>query len=172
MFNSEFIHNVLYRPATLDDLGQIRLIWAYYIENTTASWRYQPLDDDAMVRWIKAHRVDNRSLLVAEIAGQVVGYGCLSDFRSGEGYWPCAENSVYVLPEFQNQGIGSELMSLILQCGKKAGLKAIIAGIDASNIRSVDFHKKFGFYRCGELKNIGFKNNQWLTLIFMQCDLV
>lgn len=162
---------IMYRRATIADAASVKAIMEYYINNTTASWRYQAMDLKSYQTWIEAHKTPDRPFWVAEADQAVVGYGCLSDFRNGEGYWPCAENSVYVKPEYHGNGIGRKLMQLILDDGCQAGLRAVIAVIDSENTASIKFHQQFGFYQCGLMKNIGWKRNSWRSVIFLQCDM-
>jgi L-amino acid N-acyltransferase len=164
-------NRVTYRRAMVRDAHDIGIILNYYIYNSNNSWRYEILSDEYYYTWMQNHQTEQRPVFVAEIQGMIVGYSSLSDFRAGEGYWPCAENSVYVLPDYIGQGIGRELMRLIIEQGRSAGLKAIIASIDGENERSIRFHESSGFYICGTMKNIGWKNNSWRTCVFMQLDL-
>jgi L-amino acid N-acyltransferase len=162
---------VQYRRATLADAGSIRNIMSYYIMNSCNSWKYATPDIEYYYMWLQGHQIPQRPAYVAECNGQVVGYSSLSDFRAGEGYWPVVENSVYVLPEYQGLGIGKHLMQLIIEKGRQAGLKAIVAGIDGENLQSIQFHERFGFRTCGTLKDIGWKQDSWRTLVLMQLDL-
>ncbi len=161
----------LYRYATIADAKEIREILGYYIETSTASWRYNVMDMAYFEDWISKHKRPERAFWVAELDGQIVGYSCLSDFRSAEGYWPCAEDSVYVRPEFSGTGIGKQLMKLIIDDAKKAGLQAIIAAIDAENKSSISFHERFGFVECGFIKDIAWKQNSKRSLYLMVLDL-
>jgi L-amino acid N-acyltransferase YncA len=175
-----------YRPARPADGEAIRQILAYYVENSMATWRYQVPDASWVEAFNRQHAAPNRPVWVATIQDgdhdsgnqnaasqdEVVGYCCLSDFRTGEGYWPCTENSVYVRPEFTGHGIGYKLMEIVLAAGRTAGVFAVIAGIDGDNEQSIRFHEKFGFKICGQMPKIGFKNNSWRDLIFMQLDLI
>jgi L-amino acid N-acyltransferase len=163
--------SVQYRPAEMSDAVAIRNIMKYYIDNSCNSWRYNVPEDEYYNIWLNNHQSSTRPAYVAECNGVIVGYSSLSDFRAGEGYWPVAENSVYVLPEFQGQGIGKRLMQLIIEQGRQAGLKAIIAGIDGGNQPSIRFHEQFGFRICGTLPDIGWKQNSWRTLVLMQLEL-
>jgi L-amino acid N-acyltransferase len=165
------LESVAFRLATIRDAPEIGNILNYYISNTNNSWRYEILSEEYYNKWVNIHQTDRRPIFVAEYEGLIVGYSSLSDFRAGEGYWPCAENSIYIRPGYTGQGIGRQLMRLIIDQGRTAGLKAIIASIDGENKSSIKFHELFGFYICGTLKNIGWKNNTWRTCIFMQLDL-
>ena len=166
------MERTIIRPAKESDFPAIRRILGYYIEKTTASWRYEVPGPSWVEQFAANHQTPERPVFVAEIAGLIVGYSCLSDFRPYEGYWPCAENSVYVLPEYMNQKIGSQLMTALLEAASKTRLRKIIAAIDGENMASVRFHEHYGFKICGEIKDIGFKMDRWLTLILMDMDLV
>ncbi len=47
----------------------------------------------------------------------------------------------------------------------------LIAGIDATNDKSIAMHEKFGFVHSGTIKKAGFKFNRWLDLAFYQLEL-
>jgi phosphinothricin acetyltransferase len=51
---------------------------------------------------------------------------------------------------------------------RELGHRAIIAGIDSDQPASVALHSKFGFQEVGHLKQVGFKFNRWLDVIYMQ----
>ena len=163
--------HIKYRMATIDDATDIREIAEYYINRTTASWRYEALDLSGYEEMIRKHQKPNRPMWIAEVDGKAVGYSCLSEFRAPEGYWPCAEDSVYVHPEYTRMGIGHRLMKLLIESAREARLKAIIAAIDGANLDSIDFHKQFGFYECGRLNKIAWKQNSFRDLVLMQLDL-
>lgn len=162
---------IIIRQATESDYPDILRILGYYIEHSNASWRYEIPGSAWVDQFAAAHHTPERPVFVADLNGSIIGYSCLSDFRSYEGYWPCAENSVYVLPEYASQQIGSRLMKALLEAAGKSRLKKIIAAIDGDNESSVRFHERFGFSVCGRLKDIGFKNDQWLSLVLMELDL-
>lgn len=160
------------RLARPHDAVAIHSIMSWFIANTTSSWRYRPMDLEATQQWLDRHmnRPEHR-VWAADNGGQVIGYGCLSDFRAPEGYWPCAENSIYVLPEYSGRGIGSQLMERILTQAVQSDLQVIVAAIDSSNSESIRFHQRFGFVRSGYLRRVGWKQDRWLDLLFMTCDL-
>lgn len=160
-----------YRMATVDDAEAIRDIAGYYINKTTYSWRYEVLDLASYEDMIRKHQKPNRPFWVATVDDKVVGYSSLSDFRAPEGYWPCAEDSVYVHPAYGRRGIGHRLMKLLIDSAREAKLQAVIAAIDAENKVSIDFHKQFGFYECGYMKKIAWKHNSFRDLVLMQLDL-
>ncbi|MEA4888309.1 MAG: N-acetyltransferase family protein [Clostridiaceae bacterium] len=156
------------RKAVIEDNTGIGRIMAWFIANTQSSWRYQALDKKEVERWLGEHLAHPvHQVWVAEIEDRIIGYSCLSDFRSGEGYWPCAEDSIYVLPDYAGQGIGTMLMNCILRQAGVSHLKTVVAAIDSENQNSIRFHQRFGFRRSGYLQNVGWKNNHCLDLVLM-----
>lgn len=51
------------------------------------------------------------------------------------------------------------------------GHHAIIAGIDADQAASVALHTRAGFEKVGHLKQVGFKFDRWLDVIYMELTL-
>jgi phosphinothricin acetyltransferase len=50
-------------------------------------------------------------------------------------------------------------------------MHTIIAGIELKNQASIRMHKQFGFREAALLKEVGFKFEQWLDLVFLQLFL-
>jgi L-amino acid N-acyltransferase YncA len=101
-------------------------------------------------------------------ASLVVGYGSLHTFRGKRGYRFTVENSVYVHPDHQRQGIGSAILADQIERARALGLRAIVAGIDSQQEASVALHAKHGFIEVARFPQIGHKFGQWLDVIFMQ----
>jgi putative acetyltransferase len=88
--------------------------------------------------------------LVAELAGQVVGHILFSPIviRGAQGETPAlALAPMCVLPERQNQGIGSALVRRGLEECRKAGHKLVVV------VGHADYYPRFGFMKAGE-KNL------------------
>jgi len=89
--------------------------------------------------------------------------------------WPCyrftVEHSVYVNRGSRGQGISKVLLSEIINHARKAGMHALIAGIDSENDISLKLHLQFGFEQVARFKEVGFKFDRWLDLIFLELML-
>ena len=48
------------------------------------------------------------------------------------------------------------------------GKHVMVAGVDAGNAASIRFHQRLGFTRCGCLREVGYKFDRWLDLVFLQ----
>lgn len=56
----------------------------------------------------------------------------------------------------------------LIDKAKQDGYHTMIAGIDADNQKSCELHKKLGFFEDGRYKEVGYKIDRWLDLVFMQ----
>lgn len=78
--------------------------------------------------------------LVAEAKGQIIGQVALSPASIGEGKFLCL-GPIAVLPEFQGQGIGSDLMAHALGVAQVYGRDGVVL------MGNPDFYGRFGFQR-------------------------
>ena len=110
-------------------------------------------------------------VIVAELEGQLLGFGMYSEFRFREAYLYTVEHSVYVKEGYHGQGIGKILLEELIVLARKQKLHTMIAVIDAENQGSVLFHEKLGFKTAGIIKESGYKFDRWLDSVFMQIIL-
>jgi len=110
-------------------------------------------------------------VIVAEIAGQVIGFGMYSEFRFREAYQFTVEHSVYLDEKFQGKGIGKLLLARLIELAKTQKMHTMIGVIDSENQDSIAFHKKFGFKTVGVLNESGYKFDRWLNSVLVQLIL-
>jgi phosphinothricin acetyltransferase len=171
------------RLATAADLAAINDIYNHYVPISTTTYDIQPMSLDARRQWFETrdpiHPVtvacdadDESSSPPASslqpTASPIVGWGSLHTFRNKPGYRLTVENSVYVHPDRQREGIGSAILLDQIERAKALGLHAIIAGIDAEQTPSLALHYKHGFREVGRFGQIGHKFDRWLDVIFME----
>jgi phosphinothricin acetyltransferase len=158
---------VAIRPATESDLVAINDIYNHYVLHSTCTWQEEPEPIEARRQWF-SHHGTRHPVIVAEVKGQVVGWGSLSPYRTRSAYRNTVENSVYVHHEHHRRGIGSALLRDLITRAGVLGLRAMIAVIDADQNGSVAIHEKFGFEKVGRLRQVGFKFGRWLDVIYME----
>jgi phosphinothricin acetyltransferase len=157
------------RPATHEDLPQILEIYNEAVRNTTASYDYEPRTLEHRTAWYEERIRDNYPVLVAQNGnGPVAGWAALNPFHARVGYRFTCENSVYVAADQRGKGIGTLLLPSLIDAARLRGLRAIIAVIDAENEASILLHARFGFERVAYLKQVGFKFNRWLDVVYME----
>lgn len=158
------------RLATASDLPDINSIYNYYVLHSTCTYQTEPETPQARAAWFAAHG-PKHPITIAEIAGQIVGWGSLSRFHARAAYGRTVEDSLYVHPDFQRQGIGRALLKDLIDRARAIGHHTIIAGIDAEQIPSVALHAQQGFASVARLKEVGYKFDRWLHVIYMQLML-
>ena len=160
----------LIRLARESDLVAINDIYNWYVPRSTCTYQEEHETMEDRRAWFARHG-QRHPITVAERDGQVVGWGALSDYRTRSAYRFTCENSVYVRHDLQGQGIGSALLADLIERAKALGYHSIIAGIDGEQTSSIRLHARFGFVDCGRQKQVGFKFNRWLDVVFMQLML-
>ncbi len=156
------------RDATEADLPAILAITNQAIAETTAVWNNTPATLEARAAWLRDRRGRGFPVLVAEDAGEVLGFASFGDFRPFEGYLHTVEHSIYVAPGAQRRGIGAALLDALVARAAAMGKHVIVGGIEAGNGASLALHRRAGFVEVGRLPEVGRKFGRWLDLVFMQ----
>ena len=101
------------RLASPDDAGWIADIYAPYVRDTVISFELTPPSAEEMSKRIET-TLQIYPWLVAEEAGQPLGYAYASQHRSRAAYqWSC-DVSVYVAPAAQGRKVGTRLYEQLL----------------------------------------------------------
>ena len=167
----EFGGEIVVRDATAADATAICAIYNQAVRETTAIWNDVEVDAANRVAWLAERQGAGFPVLSAERDGAVVGYATYGPFRPHDGYRFSVENSVYVAETARGGGIGRALMAALIERARKAGLHAMVAGIEAENAGSIRLHATLGFVEAGRLPQVGTKFGRWLDLLFMQLTL-
>lgn len=155
------------RKAQFGDLPQIVDIYNQSVISSTATFDLKEATLEQRTEWFLQH-YGNYPLIVATVAGKVVGYSSLSCFREKEAYAHTVESSVYIDGAHHGKGIGKALMEEILCLGAKIGHHVVIAGITSGNETSIKLHESLGFVYIGCFKEVGFKFGEWQDVFFYQ----
>ena len=160
------------RPSTEADLPAIQAIYAQAVEHGTGTFETEVPSVEEMGR--RRAEVLGRNLpwLVAERGGEVLGYAYANYFRPRLAYRFCVEDSIYLAPAAQGQGVGRLLLAELIGRCEAAGARQMLAVIgDADNAGSIGVHTALGFQQTGVLKSAGWKFGRWLDVVLMQRTL-
>lgn len=160
------------RAAGAVDIPAIQSIYAHHVSTGLGTFEESPPDIDEMRR--RHEEVSGRGLpyLVAERAGQVVGYGYCAPYRARSAYRFALEDSVYVAQGWQRQGIGRALLAELIARCERLDYRQLIAVIgDSAHAASVGLHASLGFLRVGTLRSVGYKLDRWVDSVIMQRPL-
>ena len=155
------------RLATADDLNAINDIYNYYVLNSTCTYQEVPELIEDRKKWFEYHDAKH-PVTVAIMESKVVGWGSLSTFHTRSAYRFAIENSIYLDHRYQRRGIGSAVLVDLIDRARSIGHHTIVAGADGEQTASLALHKKFGFEEVAHFKQVGFKFERWLDVIYMQ----
>jgi L-amino acid N-acyltransferase len=156
------------RDAGPGDLEAILAIYNDAVINTTATYDYEPRGMDAQRQWFEAKRAQSFPVLVGLEAGVVAGFASYGPFRPWAAYLYTVENSIYVAPQRRGRGVGTAILGPLIDIAGSRGLHVMVAAIDATNEASLKLHAKFGFEPVGHFRQVGWKFERWLDLVFLE----
>lgn len=143
------------RKAEFKDLISILEIYNQAVVHRFQTAHLKPKNLDEMSLWWKEHNSSRWPVFVIELADRVVGYVSLSAYRSGrEAFAKTAEVSYYLHADFQNGGLGGDLMHYAIQKAPEFGFKYLIAILLSENTRSIRLLEKYGFKEWGRMPGI------------------
>ncbi len=159
--------------CTLDVHGEaILAILNEAIVTSTALYDDDPRTMESMREWFAIKAAKNFPVLgLVTETGQFAAFSTYGTFRSLSGYRYTVEHSVYVHPDYRGRGYGERMMLAVIEEAKERGMHVMVGVIDASNQASVTLHEKLGFTHGGTLREIGYKFDRWLDVVFYQLVL-
>ncbi len=164
--------SILLRPSSESDLDGITEIYAHAVMNGTASFELDPPDRAEMARRRAAILEGGYPYLVAEGSGAIVGYAYAGAYRTRPAYRSTVEDSIYVAPSAQGQGVGRALLAALIEACEAQDFRLMVAVIgDEDSHGSIALHRSLGFEPVGILKGIGYKHGRWLSTVLMQRPL-
>ena len=116
--------------------------------------------------WNNAHLKTCR--FAAWLENKLVGWAALSPVSDRCVYAGVAEVSVYVTPNYNGTGIGTQLLQSLIAASENEGIWTLQAGIFRENEASIQLHKKVGFREIGYRKKIGKRNGVWYDNIILE----
>jgi phosphinothricin acetyltransferase len=151
------------------DIAAITAIYAEAVRYGCASFEIEPPDETEMTARRQRLIAGGFPYLIAERGGELVGYTYAGPYRPRPAYGATVENSVYVHPNAQAQGIGGILMRHLIAATEARGFRQMVAVIgDSDNRASITLHERLGFRRVGTLQAVGWKHGRWLDSVLMQ----
>ena len=132
---TEFATTVIER-LDIKDYEKCSNIWNMKSQPLTETWR-------------KEIEAGNRIVFIYKINGEFIGEGALV-LDTGDSDYTIPKKRVYVSrmivkKEYQNRGIGSEILTFLIEKAKEMGFSEMTIGVDKDNVNALHLYKKFGF---------------------------
>jgi phosphinothricin acetyltransferase len=164
--------SLIVRPSADADIPSLAAIYAHAVLHGTASFELDPPDEAEMARRRAAILEGGYPYLVAERDGDILGYAYAGAYRTRPAYRSTVEDSIYVAPSAQGQGIGRVLLEALIRECEARDFRLMVAVIgDEESKGSIGLHRSLGFEPVGILKGIGYKHGRWLSTVLMQRSL-
>lgn len=162
------------REATAEDAAALLEIYAYYVENTAATFEYQPPTIEAFTERIIRARKRYPYLLI-ESEFEVWGFAFAHAFRERPAYDYAAEVTIYLRQDMRRQGLGKAIYTSLEEELRRMGVRSLYACValpsgedEHLSMDSPRFHEALGYRRCGEFRNCGRKFGTWYTMVWME----
>jgi len=152
------------RAMIPDDWPAVREVYRQGIDTGDATFEREVPDWAA---WDA--RRHSKCRFVAESDGTVVGFACVSPSSKRAVYAGVCEVMVYVAEGHRGQGIGSLLMTSMVEATEAEGIWMLQAGIFPENVASIRAHERVGFRVVGTRERIGrFHDGRWRDTVLME----
>jgi len=161
------------RAAVTDDLPAVAEILEPYVTGTAVTFDEQPPDLGAWRQRLADLDARGLPFLVAELDGAVVGYAYATPWRPKAAYRYTVEDSIYLAPEAQGHGVGTRLLSALLDACTLAGVRQVVAVVadDPAAAGSLPLHRRLGFEVAGVLRDVGVKHGRSVSTMLLQRTL-
>jgi len=152
------------------DLPEIKSIYDWYIQNSTATFHTEPIQIEQLKEFIYIGHPLYKSFII-KAGPDLAGYCILTNHKKRQAYDRTAEVTLYLKPEFHRLGIGKIAMEYLERQAKALGLKNLIGVITGDNTGSIALFEKAGYTKCAHYKNIGEKFNKVLDVVAYQKEI-
>lgn len=153
------------RPARPEDAPGMTEIYNEGIRGRGATFETRERAPEEVLGWLGDPR---HPVLVAEAAGEVVGWVAASTYRARECYAGVAEFSVYVAGAARRRGVGDALMAAFLPACEAAGIWKVLSRIFPENAASLALCTRHGFREVGVYEKHGRLDGAWRDVVIVE----
>jgi L-amino acid N-acyltransferase YncA len=155
------------RPATEEDAAAISVIYNQGIEDRIATLETELRTPEERQRWL-ASRGPRHPVIVAEVAGTVVGWGSLNQFNPRPAYQHVADFSIYVERDWRGKGVGRRLLEALIEQARTIGYHKMMLSAFPFNQAGIALYERMGFATVGICHEMGLLDGKWTDTIIME----
>ena len=152
---------------TESDLEIVKIIYDYYIENSTVTFYTEKLSFDQLKEFIPIEHKKYKSFLI-NADNECCGFCYISQYKKRQAYDRTAVLSLYLKTGYTGKGIGKIVLEFLEGAAKKNGISVLMGIISGDNETSIKLFEKNGYEKCGHFKQIGEKFNKILDVVTYQ----
>lgn len=157
--------DVVLRPVEKEDAEFLRDLLVHEGVRYTIGMAPKPANLKEVREWIEGVDKDEKVSFIIEFNGEKAGECSLNDFDNEYGR---AEIGISIYPDFQDQGIGSRALKMLLEYGfETLNLHCIRGGYLEINEPSRRIMEKAGMREEGRKRDYKYVDGEWVDLIYL-----
>lgn len=157
------------RKANEGDAAALLAIYKRYIDTTITFETELPTEEEFRGRIREFSSFF--PYLVAEEDGKILGYAYAHKAFGRAAYRFSVETTIYMAPEACGTGLSEALYREMLGILEKQGAVNAYALVTGPNTRSIRFHERLGFKAFARFEDVGYKNGEWLDVVWLRAKL-
>jgi len=157
-----------WRQARAADATALCDIYNHYVKHTHVTFEEMPVMPDEMAQRLAEITQAGNPWLVHEDSDGILGFAYASPWKSRCAYRYSRETTVYLSPQAQGRGIGTQLYRALISELSKQRLHSLLGGIALPNDASIALHEKLGFKQVARFEQVGFKFDRWIDVGYWQ----
>lgn len=162
------------RAAKKRDLSAIVRIYNASIPDGMATADTEPVTVEERQAWFASHQHPAYPLLVATAPAErhtLWGWGSLSAFYGRPAYAGTREVAVYIAPEARRRGVGTALLTALIDEARKTDLHTLLAYVFSHNEPSLNLFRQAGFAVWGQLPGVARNQGEAIDLTILGLTL-
>jgi phosphinothricin acetyltransferase len=159
--------DVSIRPASAADAAAICAIYNQGIEDRLATLETELRTPAERREWLAA-RGPRHPVVVAETAGQVIGWASLNRFNARPAYDHVADISVYIERGWRGRGVGRRLIERLVELGRAHAYHKLVLAAFPFNGAGMALYERSGFRSVGIYREQGLLDGTWVDVIVME----
>ena len=156
------------RPAEPRDAAAIAEIYNEGIRGRGATFETVERSASDVLHWFESAGRLSRPFLVADRAGEVLGWVRASEYRSRACYDGVVEFSVYVAGRARGQRVGDALMARFVDACAASGIWKILSRIFPENTASRSLCARHGFREVGTYERHARLDGVWRDVVIVE----
>lgn len=119
-------------------------------------------------QWNSSHLPFARLIATSKTEGSVKGWAALAPVSMRSVYAGIAEVSVYIAHDSRRQGLGLQLLTLLVAESERNGIWMLQASVFPENLASIALHESCDFRRVGIRERIGRIKGLWRDTLLLE----
>jgi phosphinothricin acetyltransferase len=156
--------SIAIRAAAASDAAAVARIYNEGIADRLATFETRPRSAEEVAAWLE----ERLPFLVAERAGQVVGWARVSPYSDRCVYDGVGEHGVYVARSARGAGVGRMLLEALCDEAAGSGFYKLTSRVFTDNVPSRAVHLAAGFEEVGIQRRHGRLDGRWKDCVLVE----